>query len=514
MNTAEKVQKKLYLLFIALILVTMLVPMVSAGIAAASDLPADSAVQFLYREYTLNGLHNADAGVGCYAFYILRQAGVDVSTWVYNGVCLKDAVWDTVYGDLQDSAGVSAKTLAQDLVAAQALGRNDLADRLLQVLKDRQTADGFDPGEWSIFANMPAFDLVSRAGLSSVVDTAYAKSYILGTQNTSVESVIYGTYGSWGCVWGGSFYPDFMTTAQAVRALYFLDPDKGDSSVQTAIYNGLEWMKGQQRADGSFASGWDDPVVDTAEAIVTLKLLGIDPVAWRSSEGKSPVDYLATGALNPDGSFGTSKNAMDATWMLSACNALGVEPTVLRFYLDPAGATLNTGDKTRFKAVWRDIYGQEMDVTGWAEWSVEDNGIASVDNDENKGLVTALSAGQTVVRAVYGEGAASAVLTVKPPAGNGGGQTAVNAGLAVVGKDGELLYGPAYISVAENNRWGLTALGILDASGLSYHTSNWDWGVMVDAICGQANSGMAGWMYAVNGEMPMCGPEKYLIKTG
>jgi hypothetical protein len=63
-------------------------------------------------------------------------------------------------------------------------------------------------------------------------------------------------------------------------------------------------------------------VVDTAEAIVTLKLLGIDPVAWRSSEGKSPVDYLASGALNPDGSFGTSKNAMDATWVLWAFLAL------------------------------------------------------------------------------------------------------------------------------------------------------------------------------------------------
>jgi hypothetical protein len=90
----------------------------------------------------------------------------------------------------------------------------------------------------------------------------------------------------------------------------------------------------------------------------------------------------------------------------------------------------------------------------------------------------------------------------------------VNAGLAVVGMNGELLYGPAYVNVAENNKWGLTALGALDAAGLSYHTSSWDWGVMVDAICGQANSGMAGWMYAVNGEMPMCGPEKYLIKTG
>jgi hypothetical protein len=37
---------------------------------------------------------------------------------------------------------------------------------------------------------------------------------------------------------------------------------------------------------------------------------------------------------------------------------------------------------------------------------------------------------------------------------------------------------------------------------------------MVDAICGQANSGMAGWMYVVNGGIPMCGPEKYLIKAG
>jgi hypothetical protein len=96
-----------------------------------------------------------------------------------------------------------------------------------------------------------------------------------------------------------------------------------------------------------------------------------------------------------------------------------------------------------------------------------------------------------------------------PPAAPVGCQV----GVAVVGKNGELLFGPATVTVKPDNRWGVTALGALDATGLPYAMKP-TWPDFVDAIAGQANSGMTGWMYAVNGEVPMHMADKHPVKTG
>lgn len=504
MYNGKKMFKKLSLLLVVLMTVTLLMPVVSANVAGAAGSPENKAVQYLFNDYTKNGINNSEAGMGSYALYVLNQAGVDVSAWLYNGVDLKDAVISAVSGDISnasDPSKVSAKLLAQDLAAMKALGRNDLAGQLVQILQKRQSNTGFDTGAYSLFSNMPAFDLLGRAGSINEINKDYAKGYILGAQDTTVSDA---AYGSWGYTYGGAYYADFMATAEAVRALYFLDPGKSDVQIQGAVNSGLDWMKKQQQTDGSFVTGWDDPVIDTAEVVTALKTLGMDPAAWKSSGGKSADDYLVNNALNADGSFGTSKNDMDATWALCAYNLLNSQ-----FYLDPSSATLNTGDKKQFKAVWQNSYGT-TDVTQYADWSVGDSSIAGVDSSA-KGLITALKAGQTVVKAVYGGLTASATLTVGSGGGSGG--TSKTVGQAVVGMNGELLSGPSYVTVNDTNKWGFSALGALDASGISYHASSWSYGILVDSIGGQANSGMAGWMYAVNGQLAGVGPEKYTIKN-
>ncbi|WP_073165415.1 S-layer homology domain-containing protein [Desulfofundulus australicus] len=514
MYNHKRTIKKLSLLLVLVMAVTMLTPAVNAGASGTPASPANNAVQFLYNEYIQKGINNSEYGVGSYALYVLKQAGVDVASWVYNGENLEDAVTNAVYNDISQPDKVPAKILAQDLLAVQALGRSDLADQLVEILKNRQTENGFDTGAYSLFSNLPAFDLLGRAGKLSVVNAAYTRDYILSNQLTQ-STVPAEVYGAWGGSWtddkgNTNYFADFMATAQAVRALHYLDPGGQDARVQAAINNGLNWMRNQQKADGSFVAGWDDPAIDTAEVVVTLKALGRDPADWKTGDGKTAVDYLMNNVLNPDGSFGTSKNAMDAIWVLSACNSLGIQPTVWRFYLDPSSNTLNIGAQQQFRAVWQDACGQS-DVTQWAIWSVADSSIASVDGS---GLVTAKNAGQTVVKAVYNGLTASAALTVKSAAGGGGTAAAVTVGMAVVGMNGELLYSPSYVMVPKENKWGLTALGALDASGVPYHTSTWSWGILVDEIAGQANSGMAGWMYTVNGQVPSYGPEKYNIKEG
>ncbi len=130
-------------------------------------------------------------------------------------------------------------------------------------------------------------------------------------------------------------------------------------------------------------------------------------------------------------------------------------------------------------------------------------------------MVTALAAGETDVYAVYGGVTASAVVTVKSSSPGGGSTvTEITVGLAVVGMDNKLLYGPSYVSVDESNEWGLTALGALDAPGLSYETNSWSYGDFVVSIEGQANSGLSGWMYNVNGVAPAVGADQYEIEKG
>ncbi len=86
-------------------------------------------------------------------------------------------------------------------------------------------------------------------------------------------------------------------------------------------------------------------------------------------------------------------------------------------------------------------------------------------------------------------------------------------GVAVVGKNGELLFGPAEVCLDPGGRWGCTALGALAATGLPYELAP-GWNAFVEAVAGQRNRGSSGWMYKVNGEVPMVGADKKKVGEG
>jgi len=86
-------------------------------------------------------------------------------------------------------------------------------------------------------------------------------------------------------------------------------------------------------------------------------------------------------------------------------------------------------------------------------------------------------------------------------------------GIAVVGMNGELLYGPGNVTVTGKNMWEITALGALDATGLPY-TMSTRWPGFVEAVAGQRNKGQAGWMYKVNNEIPLVAAGEKPVKTG
>ncbi|MDD4767344.1 MAG: DUF4430 domain-containing protein [Desulfotomaculaceae bacterium] len=85
--------------------------------------------------------------------------------------------------------------------------------------------------------------------------------------------------------------------------------------------------------------------------------------------------------------------------------------------------------------------------------------------------------------------------------------------IAVVGKNGEQLYQAGQVLLTGDNKWGINALGALEATGLPYTTSP-TWRDFVYSISGQANSGVSGWMYSVNGDVPMHMADKHPVKAG
>lgn len=317
-------KQRLVLLTVLTCFMAFLPAVFSAGRAEAAERQLmGQAARYLKNEYEKNGVINADMGVGSYAFYILATAGVDVSAWRHDGISLEDAVAGAIQNDIANSAQVSAKRLAQDLAAAKALGRENLADQLLQVLKNRQDSEGFDKnGPLSVYSNVPAYEILSRIGMIDRLDAGLTRSYILKTRYAGVDDK---HRGSWGSIDNGHFYADFMAVTGAVRMLHRMDPGGSDAEAAEAVKSGLDWLKRQQKAGGNFVAGMDDTLIDTCDVIVTLRELGIDPGTWLSSEGRSPVDYLMSEALNPDGSFGQSQNVMDAAWVLWACRALEEE---------------------------------------------------------------------------------------------------------------------------------------------------------------------------------------------
>ncbi|MFZ5652133.1 MAG: S-layer homology domain-containing protein [Bacillota bacterium] len=208
------------------------------------------------------------------------------------------------------------KTAAQCLLALNQWNDTVRRDRLAGLLAGRQKAA--DPGrgsfENSVYSDMWAYIALGEAGKMGNIDTAGVRTYILSKQSAD---------GSWGESFGGAYYPDVLSTAQAIRALTYLPGAGSDADIQAAINKGLVYLKGLQQNDGGAYAQYDDPAVDNSEVITALRKLGKDPegAEWtRTVNGKKVnlVSYLMKSTMNADGSFGTSKNVFGAAGALFA----------------------------------------------------------------------------------------------------------------------------------------------------------------------------------------------------
>ncbi len=208
------------------------------------------------------------------------------------------------------------KTVAQCLLAANQSDGSERVERLVSLLAERQIIDTDGDAsqgsfENSVYSDMWAYLALGKAGKISAIDTEAARDYILSKQ---------GADGSWGETFSGVYYPDVLSTTQAIRSLTYLS-EASSNGVEGAITNGLAYLKNLQQPDGGvYAAPFDDPAIDNSELVVTLCRLNQDPAAaeWKNAAGLTPVDYLLNNTMNGDGSFGTSRNIMGAAEALSA----------------------------------------------------------------------------------------------------------------------------------------------------------------------------------------------------
>ena len=418
----------------------------SPGVEAATPAPAGNTAGTLAQaaiqniETLLQDPQTANDPTVVYTAYVLTLAGQSASVvnTVYNGTSISLANYvessatsiANAANAATDSSVYSAKLIAYEAMSLDRLGDTSLANQLTDVLAQRQMTSGSTSGSFdeTIYSDAPALAALGAAGKLSMINEMNASAYLLGAQSTA--SVADGG-GSWGTLYQGTYYPDFLTTAWAIQALSDLPNSTSHAQIQTAIASGLAWMQQQQTVDGSVYAPYDDPVVDTAQTFVTLESFGLNPSTWVTSQGDSPDTYLLNHAMNPDGSFGPYKNLLDAASALQAYLLMG-----------GSGGTVTTTPP----------------------------------------VTTSPSSGTTV-------------------------------SFAVVGETGGLLYGPSTVTVGSSDKWGLTVLGALDASGVPY-TMSTTYQDFVESIDGEANSGQSGWMYEVNGTVLSVGAGQQAISSG
>lgn len=259
--------------------------------------------------------------------------------------------------------------------------------------------------------------LISSGELLSSTEIMATKSYLISQQNAD---------GGWGFVAGGS--SDTNTTAGAIMALIAA----GDSASSSTIQNALTYLKSSQNEDGGFP---------------------YDPV--------SP--------------YGTASDASSDAWVISALNAVGINPE-----------SWNQGDNTpvtHLKSLQADGgYFQYQDGSGEDAFSpvTTSYAVIALNGDFYPIDIYKGSTPKEPVVSYRIEGSSSTVCS--------GSTVAVTA-----------------LDVVKN---------VADECGYTYNIDELSFGPYLTQIADDAAEGMIGWMYRVNWESPSVGAGDYNLTTG
>lgn len=229
----------------------------------------------------LNQYNNASVGstYGEWLILALARGGI-ISGTDTSGVAvtyLENAY--SVLRDMRDTKMSQPTDYARVTLAMSALGV-EAPQSVLDVVRDydRVAAQGINAVTYALLA-------LDSKPYKDAGDDALRDKYVALLLDNACES------GGW--VYGGdkTSTADVDMTAMVLQALapYYLN---GDANVKTAVDKGLSALKTMQQSTGGFASYGTYNAESTAQVIVALTVLGIDPTSAEWKKTGDPVDAL------------------------------------------------------------------------------------------------------------------------------------------------------------------------------------------------------------------------------
>lgn len=229
----------------------------------------------------LNQYNNASVGstYGEWLILALARGGIISGTDTSGAAVtyLENAY--SVLRDMRDTKMPQPTDYARVTLAMSALGV-EAPQSVLDVVRDydRVAAQGINAVTYALLA-------LDSKPYKDAGDDALRDKYVALLLDNACES------GGW--VYGGdkTSTADVDMTAMVLQALdpYYLN---GDANVKTAVDKGLSALKTMQQSTGGFASYGTYNAESTAQVIVALTALGIDPTSAEWKQTGDPVDAL------------------------------------------------------------------------------------------------------------------------------------------------------------------------------------------------------------------------------
>ncbi|WMT83388.1 Ig-like domain-containing protein [Terrisporobacter mayombei] len=298
--------------------------------------------------------------------------------------------------------------------------------------------DATDVGGYSMVAPLGDFNGVKRQGINGPIFALIAldtRGYDIAkapegkTQTTREMLIDYildkeitqtsGEIGGWALT-GNSPDPDI--TAMAIQSLapYY----KTNEKVKSAVDRGLTQLSKLQLDNGAYNSWGSMNSESTAQVIVALTALGIDPlederfIKVNSKTGKE--SNLLTGIMQFYSEGGGFKHVLDMNTDAMATDQGMYALVAYQRFLDGKSSLYDMQDQINYTLDDVELYDDEtkqLEVKGApgcslgkVTWSVEDKNVATISEG---GLLTAKKAGTTKVNAKIGNKTIIAIVTVK-----------------------------------------------------------------------------------------------------
>ena len=224
----------------------------------------------------LNQYNNASVGstYGEWLILALARGGI-ISGTDTSGVAA--TYLENLYNvlrDMRDTKMSQPTDYARVTLAMSALGI-EAPESVLDVVRDydKVTNQGINAVAYALLA-------LDSKPYNDEGDAALRNNYVAFLLNNACDK------GGW--VYGGdkTSTADVDMTAMVIQALA---PYYGDAQVKTAVDNALKVLKSMQKSTGGFSTYGTYNAESTAQVIVALTALGIDPTKWTNAD---PIDAL------------------------------------------------------------------------------------------------------------------------------------------------------------------------------------------------------------------------------